>query len=94
MIMIKEAYWSVFDDNPGRASFFQAYYAALVEAFRPALCRAMDTGEIRTLPIDTTAHVILANLKNLQMQICLKDAPAPEEGAEFLTTVLCDGLLN
>lgn len=64
MIMIKEAYWSVFDDNPGRASFFQAYYAVLVEAFRPALCRAMDTGEIRTLPIDATSHVILAKLKN------------------------------
>ena len=39
----------------------------------------MDSGEIRTFPVDATAHVILANLKNLQMQVCLQGAPSPEE---------------
>ena len=103
MILVKEAYRMVFDDDPGRASYFQMHSQRLVNALAPALEAAMQTGELRPLPAHAVAHMILGNLKGIQMHIslqtCQEAQPDPalcssEAAADFLTTMLCDGLMT
>lgn len=102
MILVKEAYRMVFSDDPGRAAYFQMHSERMVNALSPALEEAMTSGELRPLPAHAVAHMILGNLKGIQMHMCLQDgskaqaAPvlnASENAADFLTTMLCDGLL-
>ncbi len=102
MILVKEAYRMVFDDDPGRASYFQMHSERMVNALTPAIEAAMQTGELRPLPAHAVAHMILGNLKGIQMHIslqtCKEAQPDPalcssEAGADFLTTMLCDGLM-
>jgi AcrR family transcriptional regulator len=102
MILVKEAYRMVFDDDPGKASYFQMHAERIVHALCPALEAAMQTGELRPLPAPSVAHMILGNLKGIQMHMCLhtcNEAQGPpvlhsaEAAADFLTTMLCDGLV-
>ena len=102
MILVKEAYRMVFDDDPGRASYFQMHSERLVNALIPALEAAMQAGELRPLPAHSVAHMILGNLKGIQMHMCLhtrEDVQADQvlesaAAADFLTTMLCDGLMT
>ena len=101
MILVKEAYRMVFDDDPGKASYFQMHSERMVNALTPALEAAMETGELRQLPPHAVAHMILGNLKGIQMHMCLQKTEDAHEdttrilsnAADFLTTMLCDGLV-
>ncbi len=102
MILVKEAYRMVFDDDPGKASYFQMHSKRMVNALSPALEAAMQSGELKRLPAPAVAHMILGNLKGIQMHICLHDSEdantdpvlgSSEAAADFLTTMLCDGLM-
>ena len=102
MILVKEAYRMVFDDDPGKASYFQMHSERMVNALIPALETAMDSGELKKLPPHAVAHMILGNLKGIQMHLCLQNSEADhadtvmgsaEAAADFLTTMLCDGLM-
>ncbi|MFB3133520.1 MAG: TetR/AcrR family transcriptional regulator, partial [Rhodothermales bacterium] len=73
MILVKEAYRMVFDDDPGKASYFQMHSKRMVNALIPALEAAMQSGELKRLPAPAVAHMILGNLKGIQMHICLHD---------------------
>ena len=103
MILVKEAYRMVFDDDPGKASFFQMQSERMVQALTPALEAAMQSGVLKPLPPHAVAHMILGNLKGLQMHLCLQHSEethtdtvvgSSEAAARFLTTMLCDGLLT
>ena len=50
MILVKEAYRMVFDDDPGKASFFQMQSERMVRALTPALEAAMQSGVLKPLP--------------------------------------------
>ncbi|MFQ5568352.1 MAG: TetR/AcrR family transcriptional regulator [Rhodothermales bacterium] len=102
MILVKEAYRMVFSDDPGRAAYFQRQSESMVTMLTPALEAAMQTGELRPMPAHAVAHMILGNIKGLQMHMCLQDCSCREEdgatispdgAARFLTQMLCDGLL-
>ncbi len=101
MILVKEAYRMVFDDDPGKSSYFQMHSERMVKALSPVLEAAMDSGELKRLPVPAVAHMILGNLKGIQMHISLCDSDRAKadpmlrsaEAADFLTTMLCDGLL-
>ena len=103
MILVKEAYRMVFDDDPGKASYFQMHSERMVNALIPALEATMDSGELKKLPPHAVAHMILGNLKGIQMHLCLHNNEgnhaetvmgSAEAAADFLTTMLCDGLLT
>ena len=103
MILVKEAYRMVFDDDPGKASYFQTQSERMVRALTPALEVAMQSGVLKSLPPHAVAHMILGNLKGIQMHMCLQHSNeiqtdtvvgSSEEAARFLTTMLCDGLLT
>ena len=102
MILVKEAYRMVFDDDPGKASYFQMHSERMVHALSPALETAMEAGELRRLPVPAVAHMILGNLKGIQMHMCLNSekeghddaALVSSNAADFLTKMLCDGLVT
>ncbi len=63
----------------------------------------MQSGVLKPLPPHAVAHMILGNLKGIQMHMCLQHSDeihtdtvvgSSEEAARFLTTMLCDGLLT
>lgn len=102
MILMKEAHRMIFDDDPGKASYFQMHAERVIYALSPALEAAMQAGELRPLPATSVAHMILGNLKGIQMHMCLQTCNdtqtnaalvSAEAAADFLTTMLCDGLV-
>ena len=102
MILVKEAYRMVFDDDPGKASYFQMHSERMVNALIPALETAMESGELKKLPPHAVAHMVLGNLKGIQMHLCLQENDeakadtvmgSSQAAADFLTTMLCDGLM-
>ena len=103
MILVKEAYRMVFDDDPGKAAYFQMHSERVAQALTPALEAAVQTGVLKPLPPHAVAHMILGNLKGLQMHLCLQHSEethtetvvgSSEAAARFLTTMLCDGLMT
>ena len=104
MIIMKEAYRMIFSDDPSRAAYFQEQRERVVSALVPALEAGRDAGEIRPLPTHSVAHMVMGNVNGLMMHMMLEkecsadplpDASVldtPEEAADFLTTMLFDGL--
>ena len=102
MLLVKEVYRMTFSDHQDRALYFQQKAERMVKALVPALEVAMKRGEIKPLPAHAVAHMLLGNIKGMQMHLALSGQnPAcgdavlhsPEDAADFLTTMLCDGLL-
>ena len=101
MIIVKEAYRMIFSANPERATYFKRQSDRMVHALVPTLKRAIERGEIRPLPVHAVAHMIFGNINGLQMHHCLEGQDSvpedsmlqsPEAAAQFLTTMLFDGL--
>ena len=106
MIVVKEAYRMTFSDDRDKAAYFHRQGERVVNVLIPPLESAMQAGVLRPLPPHSVAHMILGNLKGIQMHMCLHAGddcrehthgdPVPgsfEAAAAFLTTMLCDGLL-
>lgn len=102
MILIKEAYRLVFSDDPGKAAYFQRQGTRIIESLIPTLEAVMDSGEMRRLSPHAVAHMIVGNIKGIQMHMVLQNECAPpkglevhssQEAAQFLTTMLLDGLV-
>ncbi len=83
---------------------FARHHAGLMEAVARPIERAIEAGALRPLPAHSLAHVLMGNVRGFLMSEIDADcdpsgtlAPAPfgsaDEAAEFLTTVLFDGLL-
>lgn len=103
MIVMKEAYRMIFSDDPSRAAYFQEQRERVVSALVPALEAAIEEQEIRALPAHSVAHMIMGNVNGLMMHLMLEDCSAdppldqsaletPEQAADFLITMLFDGL--
>lgn len=102
LILIKEAYRMIFGDHEEKAAYFLGQRQRLIGALADPLERAMQRGDIPSMPATSLAHIILGNLNNWEMQMMVMDRHnpcaddemhTPEEGAELLTTMFFDGLL-
>lgn len=102
LLMIKEAQRLVFSDEHHKASYFQQQGERVVGLLVRPLEDAMARGELRLLPAHPVAHMILGNIKGFQMHAALqtcngeaRNLPqiSPEDAADFITTLMLDGLL-
>lgn len=102
MIMLREAHRMAFSDNSERTQFFREQQERLLNALTPVLEAATERGEIQSLPPRSVANLLLANVRGmgkqctLEQQHCQCDEQEflhnPEKAADFLTTLLFDGL--
>ncbi len=86
------------------AADFGLHFFGIIEAVARPIERAVAAGALRPLPAHPVAHVLMGNVRGYLMAEVDADCdpsgsfePAPfgsaDEAAEFLTTVLFDGLL-
>ncbi len=86
------------------AADFGLHFLGVMDAVAQPIQRAIDAGALRPLPAHPVAHVLMGNVRAYLMAEVDADCdpsgsfePAPfgsaDEAAEFLTTVLFDGLL-
>jgi len=102
LILVKEAHFMAFSDDADRVQFFRRQHERLVDALTPALEHAAERGEIHPLPPSSVANLLLANVRGMGTHCTLEErhCPAeeqeflndPEKAADFLTTLLFDGL--
>ena len=102
LILVREAHLMAFSDDAERVQFFQRQQERLLDALIPPLKDAMDDNEIRTLPATSVAHLLLANVRGMGTHCTLEQQHCPcedqtflhnpEQAADFLTTLLFDGL--
>ena len=83
---------------------FAEHFAGVIAAVARPIQRAVDAGALRPLPAHPVAHVLMGNVRGFLMAEIDAECdpsghfePAPfgtaDEAADFLTTVLFDGLL-
>ncbi|NBB72290.1 MAG: TetR family transcriptional regulator [Bacteroidetes bacterium] len=103
MVLMKESYRLGFSENPEHAAYFQRQQERMVTALAPALEAAMERGEIQDLPAKGVAHMILENINGMLVHRAMMDRHEecaesilhdPEHAADFLTTILFDGLVH
>jgi len=106
LILVKEAHLMAFSDDADQAQFFQEQQQRLVDALTAALEAAADNDEIQRLPAAPVAHLLLANVRGMGIQSILSRRNGhcgemansqtllddPTRAADFLTTLLFDGL--
>lgn len=103
MILIKETHRLAFSEEAERATFFHQQQERMVSTLTPLLEQAMERSEIQDLPPEAVAHLLLANVNGMVVHRCLADRHdtceqdetllnRPEKAADFLTTMLFDGL--
>lgn len=102
MLMMKVAHRMVFSEEPNQAAYFNQQRNRLIDAFIVHLEAAMSSGEMRQLPSSAVAHMIFGNVNGFLMHLTLDGREAvcgsgqgftPKEAADFLTSVLLEGLL-
>lgn len=102
LILVKETHLMAFSDDAKQVQFFREQQDRLVQTLIPALEAAADRGDIQSLPVNAVAHLLLANVRGMGIHGTLQQrneacaqAPIlddPENAADFLTTLLFDGL--
>lgn len=102
LILLKEGHLMAFSDDADRVEFFQEQHNRLENTLTPVLEEAMERGEIQSLPPSSVANLLLANVRGMGTHCTLekRHCPceeqaflhAPEKAADFLTTLLFDGL--
>jgi TetR/AcrR family transcriptional regulator, repressor of fatR-cypB operon len=101
IIAMKEVQTLVFSDEHEKAVYLMQQSNRVVEALVVPLQRAIDAGRLKPLDPVSMAHTIFGNMKGYQMHVCVASRmnpecrdqmPTPREAAEFLSTVLLDGL--
>ena len=108
LILVKEAYQLAFSNNANHVDYFHRQQERMVGGLAPALEEAMDSQSVHTLPVRSTAYMMLENLTGLLVHRASLASNAhgaspkegyadaltshPEQAADFLTTVFFDGL--
>ncbi len=98
VVMTKEAHRLAFDRDAAAVAFLNAQRSRVVAAMEAPLEAAMRRGEIRALPPRAVAQLIIGNVTAYLIN-CACTSPGgpragvPAETADFITTVLFDGLL-
>jgi|SRR5690606_31248381 AcrR family transcriptional regulator len=102
MLMMKVAHRMVFSEQPDQAAYFNQQRNRLIDSLIVHLEEAMASGEMRRLPSSAVAHMIFGNINGFLMHLTLDGQEAacgnvenftPKEAADFLASVLLDGLL-
>ena len=99
LLLIKEAHRMVFGDQAENATYLFAQRERVAEALAKPVQLAMDRGELKPMDAHTVAHLIMGNIHGYLMFACPHRggeptvSPDPEVGADFITTILFDGLL-
>jgi len=102
LILVREAHLMAFSDNADHVQFFQEQHERLLGALTPVLEAAMEKGQIHALPPQSVANLLLANVRGMGTHCTLEQRHCPceeqtflqdpEQAADFLTTLLFDGL--
>lgn len=99
MFLVKEAHRMAFDDEEKNATYLLSQRERVAAAIAFPIQKAMDSRLLKDFDAHTVAHLILGNVHGYMMYtcspaICVEAAqPDAEKGAEFITTILFDGLL-
>ena len=102
LMFMKEGHRSHLD--LGNAADFGLHFLGIIDAVARPIARAVESGALRPLPAHPVAHVLMGNVRGYLMAevdaACDPSGTMPaapfgsaDEAAEFLTTVLFDGLL-
>ena len=102
-VLVKEGHQMCFSDEQEKAAHFQKQRERMVGALMKPLQKARDAGAIKDLPLKAVAHVIMGNINGVQAHLALMERgmvdrdeeaviTSSEEAADFLTTMLWDGL--
>ena len=102
LILVREAHLMAFSEDADHVQFFHEQHERLLDALTPVLEAAMEKGEIHTLPPQSVANLLLANVRGMGTHCTLEQRHCPfeeqtflqdpEQAADFLTTLLFDGL--
>ena len=103
-LFLKEGHRLALDAE--HAAFFHRHYGELIDAVERPLRVAAERGLVRPLPVRAVAHLVMGNVRGLLLAdlgaTCRPDGgpgaePLPfattDEAADFVTTILFDGLL-
>ena len=104
MILIKEAQRMMMGGQAENVTYLLRQRERVIDQIEPYVQRAIEAGQLKPLPARPVAHMIMGNVKGYLMyasplELCLDAAPKraepppPEEAADFLATMLFDGLL-
>ena len=102
LMFMKEGHRIVFD--PERSAALATHFNGLFDALVVPIEAAVASGALRPMPARPVAHLLMGNVRGYLMSeldaLCdpsdiLEPAPygSPGEAADFITTVLFDGLL-
>ena len=108
IILIKEAHRLAFGEDEEKAAYFHAQQERRVNALCPAIETAQASGAVAPGPPQAIANMLLENLNGLLVHRCMHERNStpcttadadrsdvlhdPEAAADFLTTMLFDGL--
>lgn len=105
LVLVKEGYRLGFSRDEKRVEFFQKQHDRLMSALVPVLEEAVERGEIQALSPLSVASLLLSNIRSIGVHSILKkqNCPCcgdegqsfveePDAGADFLVTLLFDGL--
>ena len=99
VILVKEAEQLIFSDDVDRVTYFVRQQSRVLETLSVPLRLAMNRGDLREMPPELFAHMLMVNLKGYQMRNCprnrsekgeLLETPTPEQAA-FLTDFILFG---
>ena len=101
LILVKEAHRMCFGDDPQHAAYFRRQKERVVHALTHPVQHAMNSGQLKKMDAQAVANMILGNIQGLQLHLILAQNEGhagseptfnPENAAQFLTTMLLDGL--
>ncbi len=102
LILVQEAHRMCFAEDQTHAAYFRRQQDRLVTALTQPIRRAIESGAIRPLDPQAIAHMILGNIQGLQVHMlleaddlaCHSPVRSPAEAAQFLTSLLLDGIAH
>lgn len=102
IIMMKEVHRMMLSDDPSRSDYVRHQQHRVMEALVPHLVQAQTKGEIRAGDYRAVAHTIFGNIQGVQLHMCVESCAeggvgatfSPPVAADFITSILLDGLLH
>ncbi|MEX2399630.1 MAG: TetR/AcrR family transcriptional regulator, partial [Rhodothermales bacterium] len=71
MIMLKEGYRLMFNDEPEKAAYLLEKSEGVIRALVPAIAEAQRSGVLRDIPPHSIAHMIMGNVRGYHMHQCM-----------------------
>lgn len=99
MILVKEAEQLIFSDDADRVAYFVRQQNRVLKTLAAPLRLAMNRGDLREMPPELFANMLLVNIKGYQMRHCPRNLSKPNElpqtptreQAAFLTDLVLYG---